>query len=204
MAAISSGASAAKNDDVVEMPLPETLSKAATDGGIVKSPMHETPSKPATTTTGDSDQNEPIHRVCFAPIEQPYNHGSDRLRPLRTMPFDPQTWIGDLDHLGDRVWPHPSFNELLARCLTGNPKFPLPDTVPKENRFQSLRLRCCGDECCPTTQSPPVEYETPSRLETLAFERTQNVRNLEDEFASADHADIDSRGHHLPILCPSV
>lgn len=190
MAAISSGASTANNDDVVEMPLPETPSEAAIDGGIVQTPKHETLSKPANTTTGDSDQNKPIHRVCFAPTEQPYNHGSDRLRPLRTMPFDSQTWIGDFEHLGDRVWPHPSFKELLARCLTGNPRFPLPDTVPKETRFQSLRLRCCGDECCPTTQTPPVDYETPSRLETLAFERAQNVRNLQDPLGSTDHADM--------------
>ncbi|KAH0357192.1 hypothetical protein KCU81_g306, partial [Aureobasidium melanogenum] len=96
-------------------------------------------------------------RICFAPSEQGYNHGSDRMRPLRTMPFDSETWIGNFDDLGSRVWPHPSFKELLARSLTGDPKFPLPDTVAKDSRFQN------------------PQYEKPSRLETLAFERTQNV-----------------------------
>ncbi|KAH0396970.1 hypothetical protein KCU89_g8762, partial [Aureobasidium melanogenum] len=95
--------------------------------------------------------------ICFAPPEQAYNHGSDRLRPLRAMPFDSETWIGNFDDLGSRVWPHPSFKELLARFLTGDPKFPLPDTVAKDSRFQN------------------PQYEKPSRLETLAFERTQNV-----------------------------
>ncbi|KAG9679524.1 hypothetical protein KCU99_g3077, partial [Aureobasidium melanogenum] len=98
------------------------------------------------------------NRICFAPPEQAYNHGSDRLRPLRAMPFDSETWIGNFDDLGSRVWPHPSFKELLARSLTGDPKFPLPDTVAKDSRFQN------------------PQYEKPSRLETLAFERTQNVR----------------------------
>jgi hypothetical protein len=106
------------------------------------------------------------------------------------MPFDSETWIGNLDNLGSRVWPHPSFNELLARSLTGDPRFPLPNTVAKDNRFQSLRLRCCGDECLPTTHSPPVEYEKPSPLETLAFERTQNVRYPQDQICSVDHADV--------------
>ncbi|KAH0135765.1 hypothetical protein KCU67_g16242, partial [Aureobasidium melanogenum] len=74
------------------------------------------------------------------------------------MPFDSETWIGNFDDLGSRVWPHPSFKELLARSLTSDPKFPLPDTVAKDSRFQN------------------PQYEKPSRLETLAFERTQNVR----------------------------
>lgn len=122
------------------------------------------------------DLTSGITRLCFAPPEQGYNHGSDRTRPLRAMPFNSETWIGNFEDLGSRVWPHPSFKELLARSLTGNPKFPLPDTVAKESRFQNPRLRCCGSSCCPTTHSPFVEYERPSRLETLAFERTQNVR----------------------------
>ncbi|KAG9596790.1 hypothetical protein KCU77_g5330, partial [Aureobasidium melanogenum] len=109
--------------------------------------------------SGRSD-GSPIqqNRICFAPSDQAYNHGSDRLRPLRTMPFDSEIWIGNFDDLGSRVWPHPSFKELLARSLTGDPKFPLPDTVAKDSRFQN------------------PQYEKPSRLETLAFERTQNVR----------------------------
>jgi len=178
MAAISGGAPTAIKDDVVELPLPDRLSEVAIDGDGAEMPLPATPSKAAVPTTGDNDQNKPTNRICFAPIEQPYNHGSDRLRPLRTMPFDSETWIGNFDDLSSRVWPHPSFKELRARYLTGNPKFVLPNTVSEENPFQSLRLRCCGEECCPTTQNPPVDYERPSRLETLAFGRTQNVRHL--------------------------
>lgn len=151
---------------------------AAINGGIVEMPLHNPPFEASIITIDDSDQNKHTRRFCFAPTEQAYNHGSDRVRPLRTMPFDSETWIGNLDNLGSRVWPHPSFNELLARSLTGDPRFPLPNTVAKENRFQSLRLRCCGDECLPTTHSPPVEYEKPSPLGTLTFKRTQNVRFL--------------------------
>jgi hypothetical protein len=151
---------------------------AAINSGIVEMPSHDVSSEEVIATIDDSDHNKNRRRFCFAPTEQAYNHGSDRVRPLRTMPFDSETWIGNLDNLGSRVWPHPSFNELLARSLTGDPRFPLPNTVAKENRFQSLRLRCCGEECLPTTHSPPVEYEKPSPLETLAFERTQNVRFL--------------------------
>jgi hypothetical protein len=163
MAAPDSGTSAANNDDIVEMAL------------------HDLPPKAPITTTDDTDQNKHTHRICFAPTEQTYNHGSDRARPLRTMPLDPSTWIGNLDDLGSRVWPHPSFKELIARSLTGGSRFALPDTVAKETRFQSLRLRCCGDECCPATHSPPVEYERPSRLETLEFKQTHNVRRLQNQ-----------------------
>ncbi|KAI4747473.1 hypothetical protein E4T50_02180 [Aureobasidium sp. EXF-12298] len=148
---------------------------AAINSGIVEMPSHDVSSEEVIATIDDSDHNKNRRRFCFAPTEQAYNHGSDRVRRLRTMPFDSETWIGNLDNLGSRVWPHPSFNELLARSLTGDPRFPLPNTVAKENRFQSLRLRCCGEECLPTTHSPPVEYEKPSPLETLAFERTQNA-----------------------------
>ncbi|KAH0270241.1 hypothetical protein KCU91_g8203, partial [Aureobasidium melanogenum] len=137
MAAGGSGTGATSNLNTVEM--------AAQD----LTPKVESGSSDGTPT----QQN----RICFAPSEQGYNHGSDRMRPLRTMPFDSGTWIGNFDDLGSRVWPHPSFKELLARSLTGDPKFPLPDTVAKDSRFQN------------------PQYEKPSRLETLAFERTQNV-----------------------------
>jgi hypothetical protein len=172
MAAQDIGTSAVNNDDIVEMPL------------------HDLPSKATITTINDNDQNKHTHRICFAPTDQAYNHGSDRTRPLRTMPFDPSTWIGNPDDLSARVWPHPSFKELIARWLTGDSRFPVPDTVAKETRFQSLRLRCCGDECCPATHSPPVEYERPSRLETLAFERMQNVRHPQNQVGRVDHADM--------------
>ncbi|KAI5236059.1 hypothetical protein E4T43_08844 [Aureobasidium subglaciale] len=145
--------------------------RATSDDDIVEMHSHS-----STTIHSRHDGIQTAHTgLCFAPTQQAYNHGSDRLRPLRTMPFDHSTWIGNLDHLGSRVWPHPSFNELLARSLTGDSRFPLPDTVSKDDRFQNLRLRCCGDSCSPTSQSPFVEYEKPSRLETLSFERTQNV-----------------------------
>lgn len=153
---------------------------AIINGGIVKTPLPTTPSSVIITTTDGSNQNNPIRRLCFAPTEQAHNHGSDRARPLRTMPFDPEIWIGNLEDLGRRVWPHPSYKELIARSLTGDPKFALPDTVAKENRFQSLRLRCCGDGCDQTAHGLDVEYEKPSRLETLAFGQTQNVRLLPD------------------------
>ncbi|CAD0106312.1 unnamed protein product, partial [Aureobasidium uvarum] len=146
MAAADSATCAASADDIVEMP-------------------SHYPTSEALVITNDGGNQNKHTRLCFAPTEQAYNHGSDRVRPLRTMPFDS----------GTRVWPHPSFNELLARSLTGDPRFPLPDTMAKENRFQNLRLRCCSDSCCPTTHSPFVEYEKPSRLEALAFNRTQNV-----------------------------
>ncbi|KAH0366566.1 hypothetical protein KCU65_g5264, partial [Aureobasidium melanogenum] len=155
MVAGGSGTGATSNFDTVEMVAQDLTPKVEQGSG------DGTPTQ----------QN----RICFAPSEQGYNHGSDRMRPLRTMPFDSQTWIGNFDDLGSRVWPHPSFKELLARSLTGDPKFPLPDTVAKDSRFQNPRMRCSGNSCCPTTHSPFVEYEKPSRLETLAFERTQNV-----------------------------
>ncbi|KAI4728482.1 hypothetical protein E4T49_03789 [Aureobasidium sp. EXF-10728] len=155
MAAADSATCATSADDIVEMPSHHLTPKVA-------------------VATNDSDNQNKHTRLCFAPTEQAYNHGSDRMRPLRTMPFDSDTWIGNLDDLGSRVWPHPSFKELLARSLTGDPRFALPDTVAKENRFRNLRLRCCGDSCCPTTHSPFVEYEKPSRLEALEFDRTQN------------------------------
>ncbi|KAI4722295.1 hypothetical protein E4T48_01506 [Aureobasidium sp. EXF-10727] len=156
MAAADSATCAASTDDIIEMP------------------SHHLTSEAPSVTNHSGDWNKHT-RLCFAPTEQAYNHGSDRMRPLRTMPFDSETWIGNFDDLGSRVWPHPSFKELLARSRTGDPKFALPDTVAKENRFQNLRLRCCGDSCCPTTHSPFVEYEKPSRLEALEFDRTQNV-----------------------------
>jgi hypothetical protein len=152
---------------------------AAINGGIVEIPSHDPHSNPAITTTDASNQDR-TRRLCFAPNDQAHNHGSDRTRPFRTMPFDSEIWIGNLEDLGRRVWPHPSYKELIARSLTGNSKFALPDTVAKENRFQSLRLQCCGDDCDPTTHGPDVEYEKPSRLEILAFGQTQNVRLLPD------------------------
>jgi hypothetical protein len=165
------GTSATNNDDVVETSL------------------HNSSSKATITAIVDSDQNKHIRR-CFAPSEQAHNHGSDRARPLRTMPFDSDIWIGNFEDLGSRVWPHPSFKELVARSLTGNSKFALPDTVAKETRFQSLRLRCCGDGCDQTIHGPDVEYEKPSRLETLPFGQTKNVSHLPDYLESIDHANI--------------
>jgi hypothetical protein len=138
MAAPDTGTSAINNDDVVEISL------------------HNSPSKATINTFVDSDQNKHIRR-CFAPAEKGHNHGSDRAHPLRTMPFDSDIWIGNFEDLGSRVWPHPSFKELVARSLTGNSKFALPDTVAKETRFQSLRLRCCGDGCDQTIHGPDVE-----------------------------------------------
>ncbi|KAI4847817.1 hypothetical protein E4T44_04299, partial [Aureobasidium sp. EXF-8845] len=155
---------------------------------IVGISLHNSPSKATITTIVDSDQNKHI-RHCFAPAEQAHNHGSDRARPLRTMPFDSDIWIGNFEDLGSRVWPHPSFKELVARSLTGNSKFALPDTVAKETRFQSLRLRCCGDGCDQTIHGPDVEYEKPSRLEMLPFGQTKNVSRPPDLFDSVNHAD---------------
>ena len=162
------------------MAAPDNSTPAAINSGIVERTLPATPSKAAITTNDGSNQSNSDRRLCFAPTEQAHNHGSDRARPLRTMPFDPEIWIGNLEDLGRRVWPHPSFKELIARSLTGDPKFALPDTVAKENRFQSLRLRCCGGGCDQTTHGSDVEYEKPSRLETLAFGQTQNVRLLPD------------------------
>ncbi|THW86427.1 hypothetical protein D6D18_07529 [Aureobasidium pullulans] len=146
--------SAATDDEVVE---------------IVKTAL------PALVSSPQHDTQRTRHHICFAPAEQAYNHGSDRLRPLRTMPFDLETWIGDFDHLSNRVWPHPSYTELLARFLTSDPRFSLPDTIAKDERLQNLRLRCCGESCSPTSQSPFVEYEKPSRLEKLSFEQVGDV-----------------------------
>ncbi|KAH0293409.1 hypothetical protein M436DRAFT_68909 [Aureobasidium namibiae CBS 147.97] len=157
------------------MAAPDNSTPVTINGGIVKTPLPATPSNVIITTTDGSNQNSSDRRLCFAPTEQAHNHGSDRARPLRTMPFDPEIWIGNLEDLGRRVWPHPSYKELIARSLTGDPKFALPDTVAKKNRFRSLRLRCCGDGCDQTTHGSDVEYEKPSRLETLAFGQTQNV-----------------------------
>lgn len=158
------------------MPVGGSATRFTSDDDIIDIPAQDPTSEIQCPSAGSPPNKH--GRLCFAPSEQAYNHGSDRVRPLRTMPFDSETWIGNFEDLGSRVWPHPSFKELLARSLTGDSKFPLPDTIAKENRFLSLRLRCCGTSCCPTTQSPFVEYERPSRLETLAFERTQNVRDL--------------------------
>jgi hypothetical protein len=164
MAAPDTGTSATNNDDIVEISL------------------HNSPSKATIATIVDSDQNKHICR-CFAPAEQAHNHGSDRARPLRTMPFDSDIWIGNFEDLGSRVWPHPSLKELIARSLTGSSKFALPDTAAKETRFQSLRLRCCGDGCDQTIHGPDVEYEKPSPLEMLPFGQTKNVCHLPDLLA---------------------
>jgi hypothetical protein len=161
MAAPDTGTSATNNDDIVEISL------------------HNSPSKATIATIVEKHI-----RRCFAPAEQAHNHGSDRARPLRTMPFDSEIWIGNFEDLGSRVWPHPSFKELVARSRTGNFKFALPDTVAKETRFQSLRLRCCGDDCDQTIHGPDVEYEKPSRLETLPFGQTKNVSHLTDRLES--------------------
>ncbi|KAK6007086.1 hypothetical protein QM012_006094 [Aureobasidium pullulans] len=167
MAAYGNPSCIASNDDIVEMPAQNLTPKVEPDRG----------------------DSSPI-RLCFAPSEQPCNHGSDRLRPLRTMPFDSQIWVGNFDDLGSRVWPHPSFKELIARSRTGSSKFPLPDTVARDARFQTLRLRCCGTRCCPTTHSPFVEYERPSRLETLTFISTQNVIIYPFYVRSSKHAGL--------------
>jgi hypothetical protein len=171
------------------MAAPDTGTSTTNTEDIVEISLHSSPSKATITTMIDSDQNKPIRR-CFAPAEQAHNHGSDRARPLRTMPFDSDIWIGNFEDLGNRVWPHPSFKELIASSRTGNSKFALPDTVAKETRFQSLRLRCCGDECDQTIHGPDVEYEKPSRLETLPFGQTKNVRYLPDLLESIDHANM--------------
>lgn len=173
---------------------------AAINGGIVETPLPATPSKAAITTTNVSNQNKSTRRLCFAPTEQAHNHGSDRARPLRTMPFNPEIWIGNLEDLGRRVWPHPSYKELIARSATGDPKFALPHTVAKENRFQSLRLRCCGDGCDQTTHSPDVEYEKPSRLEMLAFGQTQNVRLLPNRLRDVAILTSFSRSSSIPSI----
>lgn len=52
--------------------------------------------------SGRSDDS-PIERLCFAPSEQAYNHGSNRMRPLRAMPFDSEIWIGNFDDLRSRL-----------------------------------------------------------------------------------------------------
>ncbi|KAI5194414.1 hypothetical protein E4T39_08680 [Aureobasidium subglaciale] len=149
--------------------------RATSDDDIVEVPFHTSATTNPSPRRDDGKQSNHAG-LCFAPSQQAYNnHGSDRLRALRTMPFDNSIWIGNLDDLGSRVWPHPSFNELLARSLTGDPRFSLPDTVSKDDGLQDLRLRCCGDSCSPTSQSPFLEYERPSRLEMLSFERSQNV-----------------------------
>ncbi|KAG9833612.1 hypothetical protein KCU98_g8928, partial [Aureobasidium melanogenum] len=152
MAAGGSATGAISNLDIVEMAAKDLTPKVES-GRSDGSPIQQ-------------------NRICFAPSEQAYNHGSDRLRPLRTMPFDSETWIGNLDDLGSRVWPHPSFKELLARSLTGDPKFPLPDAVAKDSRSQN------------------PQYEKPSRLETLAFERTQNVRQPAVSNSKSCSADV--------------
>jgi hypothetical protein len=127
--------------------------------------------------------SQPNHRandgasLCFAPASQPYNHGSNRLRPLHGMPFDlsDEVWIGNRQEPGARVWPHPSFNELVARFDTNNPKWALPDTVAKDHRFQCPRLACCGGVCSPAIRDRFIVYEKPSRLELLAFGSKHNV-----------------------------
>ncbi|THY86156.1 hypothetical protein D6C95_07675 [Aureobasidium pullulans] len=153
---------------------------AATDDEVVEIVKM---AQPALVSSPQHDTQRTRHHICFAPAEQAYNHGSDRLRPLRTMPFDLETWIGDFDHLSNRVWPHPSYTELLARFLTSDPRFPLPDTIAKDERLQNLRLRCCGESCSPTSQSPFVEYEKPSRLEKLSFELVGDETGLQKLFA---------------------
>jgi hypothetical protein len=172
------------------MAAPDTGTSAAINDDIIEVPLHNLPPKAAIVTTDNSEQSKYTRRMCFAPTEQAYNHGSDRAHPLRTMPFDSEIWIGNFEDLGKRVWPHPSFKELVARSRTGNSKFALPDTVAKETRFQSLRLRCCGDGCDSVTHGPDVEYEKPSRLEVLPFGQTQNVSCPPYPLESIDHADI--------------
>lgn len=138
--------------------------------------------------------------LCFAPSGQPHNHGSDRARPLRTMPFNFEqsgVWLGNLDDLTERIWPHPSYSELIARAKTSDPRFAIPDTVAKDIRFQSLRLQCCGSH---DFEDPFVENEKPSRLEMLSFNDTQNVRYSQLDICVC-RSNIKS-GHHLPISCP--
>ncbi|CAD0021787.1 unnamed protein product [Aureobasidium pullulans] len=167
------------------MPVRKHIS-AATDDEVVEIVKM---AQPALVSSPQHDTQRTRHHICFAPAEQAYNHGSDRLRPLRTMPFDLETWIGDFDHLSNRVWPHPSYTELLARFLTGDPRFPLPYTIAKDERLQNLRLRCCGESCSPTSQSPFVEYEKPSRLEKLSFELVGDEAGLQKLFAIVHRQD---------------